>query len=152
MENKIEKKETMAKKRHVTLTIDASLHDLVKSKTDNVSQLVEDLLRAWISHEDERAKREAELLAQIQKLEAELRDLRAQYSKKAALQVLLDKMAPWVEFYKKMEAKKWSGRPELKQQFLEDTARKFGLTPGEVEAICQGARPSKFGRQDDRVL
>jgi hypothetical protein len=39
-----------------------------------------------------------------------------------------------------MEARGWDKYPGGKQKFLEDSAARLGLTPGEVEAYCKGAR------------
>jgi uncharacterized protein (DUF4415 family) len=119
-------------KKPVSLYLEADLIEELKRRNVNISELVNDFLQAYLAG----GRRSREIQDRIAQLQQELyRAMREEY--------LEWKLSEHIDYYKRMEAKKWNGRPELKQQFLQDTALRFGLTPGEVEAICQGARPIK---------
>jgi len=119
-------------KQPTTLYLDREVVEELRRRGLNLSEVVNRYLHALLGL----GSKTAQIQAQIWELQKQLLQ--------AAREELLElQLAEHVACYKKLEAKGWAGVPGGKQKFLEDTARKFGLTPGEVEAICQGARPIK---------
>jgi len=127
-------------KKPVSLYLESDLVEEAKRRGLNISELVNDFLEAYLSGGQE----SGQIRLQIAQLQEKLREV-------IRREFLEWKFSEHIAYYKKMEAKGWSGRPELKQKFLEETAAKFGLTPGEVLAICEGARPSKFNSEKGKM-
>jgi hypothetical protein len=119
-------------KKPVSLYLESAYVEEAKRRGLNLSELVNDFLEAYLSGGQE----VRQIRLQIAQLQEKLRET-------IKREFLEWKLSQHITYYKQMEAKNWRGHPELKQKFLEDTAKKFGLTPGEVLAICEGARPSK---------
>ena len=116
-------------KKPTTLYLDAEVVEALRKQGVNISEVVNRYLRAILCRDSEVAR----IQQQIWELEAQLREV-------AAREILLAKLEPYVEYYKKMEARGWKGLEGGKQRWLEESARRLGLTPGELEAYCKGAR------------
>jgi hypothetical protein len=120
-------------KQPTTLYLDREVVEELRRRGLNLSEVVNRYLHALLG-----------LGSKTAQIQAKIWELQKQLLEAAKEELLELQLAEHVEFYKKAEAKGWGNYPGGKQKFLEDTAKKFGLTPGEVLAICEGARPSKF--------
>jgi len=121
-------------KRNVMLYLDDELVKQLQANGKNISQLVNEYL-AWLVSKDLGGERK-----RIQELEAEIAELRKKERELAHIRALTKVIQPYVEYYKNKGADFWQKNPERERHFFEESARKLGLTPQEIEGWVKGAK------------
>jgi len=121
-------------KRNVMLYLDDELVNRLKNSGKNVSQLVNEYL-AWLCSQVETDEKK-----RIKELETEIQELRLKERKLAQIKSLTKILEPYISYYKNKGAEYWKKNPQQEKRFFEESARKLGLTPQEIEGWVKGAR------------
>jgi len=116
----------MGSKRHVTLSIDSELLDQIKSRTENLSKLTEELYSVWLSVYSE-------------KLEQVKGELQQELKSKLKETIADERLERFIESYREYEAKNWFGIPSLKEKWISETCQRLNLSREKLLELIQNS-------------
>jgi hypothetical protein len=119
-------------KKQVCLYLDQDLVAAIKLRVDNLSELVNQLLRDWLATDtidDAELARARQELEQAQQHYLQLLERKRKYLADA---ILRKKLQPWIECWQKMKKNPQFFPPEECERWLEESARKLQMSKEEL--------------------